>query len=68
MPTIDEIKTRHDLLASELGEKQYRLYLVAEAKALGWGGTSKVAKATGASRNTIATGLKRAYRVVTPTH
>ena len=58
MSTIDEIKTRHDVLASELGEKQYRLYLAAEAKALGWGGASKVAKATGASRNTIAAGLR----------
>ena len=58
MPAINEIKTRHDLLASELGEKQYRLYLAAEAKALGWGGASKVAKATGASRNTIAAGLR----------
>lgn len=58
MLTINEIKTRHDLLASELGEKQYRLYLAAEAKALGWGGASKVAKATGASRNTIAAGLR----------
>ena len=58
MSTIDEIKTRHDVLVSELGEKQYRLYLAAEAKALGWGGASKVAKATGASRNTIAAGLR----------
>jgi hypothetical protein len=29
--SIQEIKTRHDLLVSELGEKQYRLYLAAEA-------------------------------------
>jgi hypothetical protein len=58
MPTIQAIKTRHDLLACELGEKQYSLYLAAEAKALGWGGTSKVADATGAARNTIAAGLK----------
>ena len=49
---------RHDLLIGELGEKQYRLYLAAEAKSLGWGGTSKVADATGAARNTIAAGLK----------
>jgi hypothetical protein len=58
MPTINEIKTRHDLLASQLSEKQYRLYLAAEAKTLGWGGVSKVAEATGASRNTIAAGLR----------
>ena len=58
MPIIQEIKTRHDLLVGELGEKQYRLYLAAEAKSVGWGGTSKVAEATGAARNTIAAGLK----------
>ena len=58
MPTINEIKTRHNLLASQLSEKQYRLYLAAEAKTLGWGGVSKVAEATGASRNTIAAGLR----------
>ena len=58
MQTTQEIRTRHDLLVGELGEKQYRLYLAAEAKSLGWGGTSKVANATGASRNTIAAGLK----------
>ena len=58
MQTTQGIKTRHDLLVGELGEKQYRLYLAAEAKSLGWGGTSKVADATGAARNTIAAGLK----------
>ena len=58
MSIIQEIKARHDLLVGELGEKQYRLYLAAEAKSVGWGGTSKVAEATGASRNTIAAGLK----------
>ena len=54
---IEQIKIRHDLLVSVLDEKQYRLYLAAEAKALGWGGMSLVAKATGASRNTITSGL-----------
>ena len=58
MQTTQGIKTRHDLLVGELGEKHYRLYLAAEAKSLGWGGTSKVADATGAARNTIAAGLK----------
>lgn len=58
MSTINEIGVRHSLLAPALGEKQYRLYLAAEAKALGWGGVSQVAKATHASRNTIAAGLE----------
>jgi hypothetical protein len=54
---MEQIKIRHDLLVSTLNEKQYRLYLAAEAKSLGWGGLSLVSKATGASRNTISSGL-----------
>jgi hypothetical protein len=54
---LEQIKIRHNLLISVLSEKQYRLYLAAEAKALGWGGVSQVAKATSASRNTISSGL-----------
>ncbi len=36
-----------------LNEKQRRLLIAAEAKTLGWGGISKVVKATGVSRVTI---------------
>jgi len=58
VPTaLGQIKLRHDLLAPVLNEKQYRIYLASEAKALGWGGVSKVAQATSASRNTISSGL-----------
>ena len=57
LTNTEQIKIRHDLLASVLDEKQYRLYLAAEAKALGRGGVSQVARATGASRNTISSGL-----------
>ena len=56
--TIEQIKIRHDLLVPVLDEKQYRLYLAAEAKALGWGGVSQVAKVANASRNTISTGIE----------
>jgi hypothetical protein len=56
--TSEQIKIRHDLLVSVLDEKQYLLYLGAEAKALGWGGVSKVAKLTNSSLNTIATGIE----------
>src|ERR1035437_9077826 len=54
---LDQIKIRHDLLSPILNEKQYRMYLATEARALGWGGVSKVALATSASRNTISSGL-----------
>ena len=64
--TLEQIKIRHDLLVSVLDEKQYRLYLAAEAKALGWGGVSQVSKATGASRNTISSGLDELIRPPVP--
>ncbi len=57
MSILDQITMRYELLNSVLGEKQRRLFLAVEAKALGRGGISQVAKATGASRNTIAAGL-----------
>jgi transposase len=41
-----------------LNEKQKRLLLAAEAKALGWGGVSRVAQATGVSRGTIHKALE----------
>ena len=41
------------IMLPHLNEKQRRLFLAAEAKALGWGGVSKVAKASGISRMTI---------------
>jgi len=56
--TSEQIKIRHDLLFPVLDEKQYRLYLAAEAKAVGWGGVSLVATATSVSRNTISSGLE----------
>ena len=59
---LEQIQIRNNLLISVLGEKQYRLYLAAEAKALGWGGVSQVARATSASRNTISSGLDELMR------
>jgi hypothetical protein len=65
--TLEKIKIRHDLLVAVLDEKQYRLYLAAEAKAVGWGGVSQVAKATNASRNTISAGLDELLQPPVPT-
>jgi hypothetical protein len=64
--TLAQIKIRHDILVSILDERQYRLYLAAEAKALGWGGVSQVAKATNSSRNTIATGMDELIQSAIP--
>jgi hypothetical protein len=64
--TLDQIKIRHAVLAPVLDEKQYRIYLASEAKALGWGGVSKVALATNASRNTISSGLNELAKPPVP--
>jgi hypothetical protein len=64
--TLDQIKIRHAVLSPVLDEKQYRIYLASEAKALGWGGVSKVALATNASRNTISSGLDELARPPAP--
>src|SRR5215468_10405713 len=44
-------------LADTLNERQRRLWAAAEAKALGYGGISLVARATGVSRRAIHAGL-----------
>lgn len=51
------ISERNKILAPLLSEKMLRLYYAAESKVIGRGGIEVVSKATGASRNTIATGL-----------
>lgn len=45
-------------LAPHLDERQRRLLLAAEAQMLGWGGISKLARATRTSRQTIENGIK----------
>ena len=53
MKTDQRIVKKLAIVLLHLNEKQRRLLLAAEAKALGWGGISKAAKATGVSRVTI---------------
>jgi transposase len=52
------IKKRFELLAPLLNERQLRLYVAAEAAALGRGGISMASQATGISRPTITMGCK----------
>lgn len=52
------IRKRYELLAPMLDERRLRLYVGAEALALGYGGTALVAQATGVSRPTIMAGCK----------
>jgi len=52
------IRRRFELLEENLDERMRRLFAAAEAEALGFGGASVVARATGLSRRTIHRGLK----------
>lgn len=52
------IRKRYELLAPLLDERRLRLYVGAEALALGYGGTALVSQATGVSRPTITAGCK----------
>jgi hypothetical protein len=55
---IEEIATKFSLLAPTMDERQTRLWLAAEAKALGRGGVSAVTKATGILGKRIGIGLR----------
>jgi transposase len=52
------VRRRFSAVAPALDERQRRLWAAAEAKALGYGGVSAVARATGITRPTIHAGLK----------
>lgn len=52
------IRKRYALLAPLLDERRLRLYVGAEALALGYGGTALVSQATGISRPTLTAGCK----------
>ena len=54
----EAIKRKFELLAGELNERTRRLIAAAEAMALGWGGISAVARATGFSQRAIRQGIK----------
>ena len=58
MNTEQQLSTKLNTVLPHLNEKQRRLFLAAEATALGWGGISKVAQATGVSRVTIYKALE----------
>ena len=57
MPERADAAQRYELLEWVLDERQRRMLVAAEAKVLGRGGVSAVAKATGVSRETIRAGL-----------
>ena len=53
-----KIEERYDYIKPFLNEKARRLFLAAEAKAIGWGGIEKVSRETGVSSDTISKGCK----------
>ena len=53
----ERIRRKYEALSSLLDERVRRQWAAAEAEALGWGGVSLVAAATGLARNTIAAGV-----------
>ena len=53
----DMLRLRITTMLPELNERQRRLYLAAEAKAIGYGGVTKVSVVSGISRVTISRGL-----------
>jgi len=58
MDEPNEIQRRYNLIKPFFNEKARRLFLAAEAKAIGWGGIEKVSRVTGASSETISKGCK----------
>jgi len=55
---IEEIRLKHDALASVLDERRMRLWAAAEAKVLGHGGIAAVTEATGIRGKRIIGGLR----------
>jgi hypothetical protein len=54
---VEGIRLKFSALDAVMDERLRRQWAAAEAKALGWGGISLVAAATGMSRNTIQAGI-----------
>jgi Rhodopirellula transposase DDE domain len=63
---VDEagIRRRYQAIASLVDERARRLFAGAEALAVGYGGVSGVARATGMSRQTVSTGLNEVQAVI----
>ena len=58
MADIEVIRRKYQALKGSLTERSRRLWAATEAQALGFGGASLVARATGISRSTIVRGMR----------
>ena len=55
---VTRIRRKYRVVAPELDERRRRQWAAAEAREVGWGGVSIVARATGLSRPTILAGVR----------
>src|SRR5882724_5918884 len=55
--TVEILKKKFEALRPLLSERALRRWAAVEAQALGWGGVTRVAEATGLSRATIQAGM-----------
>lgn len=62
---IETVRRKYQVLALVLDERSRRVWAAAEAEALGYGGQSIVAAATGMSRTTISSGLGKSKKYST---
>lgn len=63
---IERIQKRFEAIKPFLDERQRRLFVAAEALAIGYGGISEVSRATGVSRRAIALGCQELQQLVSP--
>ena len=65
-PILQVIKAKYTSLEPVLDERARRLWAGAEARAIGRGGITRLAQATGLSRVTVRAGLKELDLPITP--
>lgn len=62
MATVTDIRLKYKKMSRVMNERSRRLWAATEARAIGWGGVARVARATGIARNTITVGLRELKR------
>src|SRR6516162_10123352 len=62
MNTMAQLRVKYERLRPVLNERQRRLWAATEALALGRGGISRVAEATGLSRPTVRAGVRELHQ------
>src|SRR5262245_36036408 len=63
-PSTQAIAAKFAILSPLLDERARRLWAAAEARAIGRGGISQVAEATGLSRATIRAGIVKLFKII----